>query len=75
MQELAFEISYDGKQNLSFWITSSSSTFSTLITQAAYLWNLNPEDVYYLSHETENIFVNDSPIFPYLASFKEKVTF
>lgn len=48
MQELVFEISYEGKTNLEFRITSSASTFSTLITQAAYLWNLPPEEIYYL---------------------------
>lgn len=75
MQELTFEVSFETKRKLKFWITSSASTFGTLITQSAYLWDLNPEDVYYLQAEgEEGIFLNDSPIFPYLASGKEKIS-
>lgn len=75
MKELSFEVSFQGKPNLEFRITSSNSTFGTLITQSAYLWELNPENVFYLTFENEPIFLNDSPLFPFLASMRGKVCF
>ena len=64
-----------------YTVLGSDWTFGNLITQSAYLWDLNPSEIYYLSlklNSNDNsevrVFPNDSKILPYLKILSNKTS-